>query len=453
VPGEKLRVVSGPAEGTTLTIEDAVEIGRTGAAAQLFSDDLEISRSHARIARAQRGDLVLEDLNSTNGTYLNGWRIPSPQMLSNGDEIQVGGTVLQLDAGGAAPTRVAIVSGTRIQAVRPEARSSVLYVTGLKKSYGKLTVLQGVDLEIQPGEIVGLLGPNGAGKTTLVSIIAGLRKSDGGEAYVAGVDALNKPRQARKHLGIAPQDLGIYAVLSVRRNLRFFGELAGLAGSQLDQRVDEVAMALSLEPMLDRPAGALSGGQKRRLHTGMALLHHPPLLILDEPTVGADIRTRQEILDLVKTLAAEGRSICYSTHYLPEVENLGASVAILQGGEIIARGSIAELVAKHTSPFVELKFEGPAPEIRADGEVTREESVVRIKTQDPSVVAAAVISRLGPDASRLRDVEIIRPSLDSLYLSLTEQRYTSGDEQADDNGDAGGSRPSSALENASVETP
>ena len=180
--------------------------------------------------------------------------------------------------------------------------------------------------------------------------------------------------------------------------------------------------------MLERRAGTLSGGQKRRLHAGMAMLHHPPLLILDEPTVGADIRTRQEILELVKKLAAEGRAICYCTHYLPEVENLGASVAILQGGEIIARGSIAELVAKHTSPFVELTFEGAAPEIAADGEVTREGSVVRIKTREPSTVAAAVIGRLGADAGRLRDLEIIRPSLDSLYLSLTEERYSPGEE-------------------------
>jgi ABC-2 type transport system ATP-binding protein len=425
---DRLHVTRGPAVGTILQLEDVLELGRTGGTASVFEQDLEVSRTHARIARSARGGLILQDLDSSNGTYLNGWKIPSAQILSDGDVIQVGNTVLKLDAGAEAPARSAVVSGVHGAEARPAASGSILYVTGVKKSYGDLTVLRGVDLEIQPGEIVGLLGPNGAGKTTFVSIVAGLRSADAGEVSVAGVDALRRPREARKHLGIAPQDLGIYAILTVRRNLRFFGELAGLEGKLLDERVEEVATALSLDPLFERRAGTLSGGQKRRLHAGMAMLHHPPLLILDEPTVGADIRTRQEILELVKKLAAEGRAICYCTHYLPEVENLGASVAILQGGEIIARGSIAELVAKHTSPFVELTFEGPPPEIVADGEVTREDSVVRIKTREPSAVAAAVIGRLGADAGRLRDLEIIRPSLDSLYLSLTEQRYSPGDE-------------------------
>src|SRR3954451_4276843 len=127
----------------------------------------------------------------------------------------------------------------------------------------------------------------------------------------------------------------------------------------------------------------------------MAIMNHPPLLILDEPTEGADVRTPHEICELVKKLADEGRSICYCTHYLPEIESLGASVAILQGGEIIARGSIAELVAKHASPFVELTFDGPAPVIRVDGEATREGSAIRIKTREPSLVAAAAIAQLG----------------------------------------------------------
>lgn len=447
--GESLQVLTGPAQGAVLQIGDELEIGRTsGAEARVFEEDLQISRTHARIVRTSRGELILQDLNSTNGTYLNGWKIPSPQILSNEDQIRIGNTALQLDGVAASAARSAIVTGVHSAETRPPAGESVLYVSDVRKSYGDLAVLRGVDLEIQPGEVVGLLGPNGAGKTTFVSIVAGLRSANGGEVSVAGIDALGNPREARKHLGIAPQDLGIYAIVSVRRNLRFFGELAGLEGKLLDERVDEVASALSLDPLLERPAGTLSGGQKRRLHTGMAMLHHPPLLILDEPTVGADIRTRQEILELVKKLAAEGRAICYATHYLPEVENLGASVAILQGGKIIARGSIAELVAKHTSPFVELRFEGPAPEITADGELTRVGSLVRIKTQDPSALAAAVIGRLGADAARLRDVEIIRPSLDSLYLSLTEQRYSPGDEPAvgaEDRADAGAPEPAPAT--------
>ncbi|MEA2480422.1 MAG: type transport system ATP-binding protein, partial [Thermoleophilaceae bacterium] len=340
--GEALRVLGGPATGRELSIGNDLLLGREDSGAGVLDGDTELSRRHARVTRTAEGSLVLEDLGSTNGTFLNGWRIPVPQFLSPGDRIQIGRTVLELiGAGRPSARRSAIISGVHGQA-RPPAADSMLYVTGVKKAYGDHAVLKGVDLEIQPGEIVGLLGPNGAGKTSLVSVIAGLRSADEGSVYINGVDALANPSEARLYLGIAPQDLGIYPTMSVERNLRIFGELNGLGGDLLRSRVAEVAAALSLDPLLKRPAGTLSGGQQRRLHTGMAMLHHPSLLILDEPTVGADVRTRQEILDAVKALAAEGRAICYSTHYLPEIEELGASVAILDGGQIVARGSIAE---------------------------------------------------------------------------------------------------------------
>jgi ABC-2 type transport system ATP-binding protein len=268
------------------------------------------------------------------------------------------------------------------------------------------------------------LGPNGAGKTTFVSIVAGLRPGDAGDVWVAGVDAIAQPREAAKFLGLAPQDLAIYPTLPVRRNLAFWGEIAGLRGAELDRQIDEVGEALSLTPMFDRRAGQLSGGQKRRLHTGMALVHKPPLLMLDEPTVGADIRTRQEILDVVKKLAEEGHAVVYSTHYLPEVEALGASVAVLEGGKIIARGSIAELVAQHSSPALELHFQGPAPELVWDGPVTRQNSMLRIGSENPAAIVPSVLGRLGHAASRLASVEVIQPSLESVYLALTEKRYS-----------------------------
>jgi ABC-2 type transport system ATP-binding protein len=214
----------------------------------------------------------------------------------------------------------------------------------------------------------------------------------------------------------------------VRRNLELFAQLAGLRGREMKSNVEEVGEALSLTPKFDAAAGTLSGGQQRRLHTGMAMVYKPALLILDEPTVGADIRTRQEILDVVKKLAGEGRAICYSTHYLPEIEELGASVALLQGGKVIARGSIAELVAKYSVQAVELEFDGPAPELAMRGAtVTRAGSLLRIKTEHPSETAAAAIGLLGGDAVRLRSVQLVRPSLDAIYLALTEERYLSGE--------------------------
>jgi ABC-2 type transport system ATP-binding protein len=186
----------------------------------------------------------------------------------------------------------------------------------------------------------------------------------------------------------------------------------------------------------------------------MAMLHRPPLLILDEPTVGADIRTRQEILDAVRKLADEGHAICYSTHYLPEIEQLGASVALLQGGEIIARGSIAELVREFSKQAVELTFEGPAPDIAVRGaETTLEGSRLRITTDSAAETAAAVLAQLGANAIRLRNVELVRPSLDAIYLTLTEQRYSHEQPVSSDDtqgGEPSSPRPRSALQNSGV---
>jgi ABC-2 type transport system ATP-binding protein len=437
--GESLRVIEGPAAGSVLTLGDELLLGRASPGPAALGGDPELSRRHARIHRVD-DVLLLEDLASTNGTYLNGWKIPTPQRLVSGDRVQVGVSVMELitPAGAATGVRRAIVAGQAAPERLPQERA-VLYATGVKKSYGSHQVLKGVDLEIEPGEICGLLGQNGAGKTTFVSIVAGLRSADEGQVYIAGVDALRDSPGARRHLGIAPQDLGIYPTRTVRQNLSFWGEISGMSGTELDTRVEEVATALSLTPKLDAASGTLSGGQQRRLHTGMAIMHRPRLCILDEPTVGADVRTRQEILDLVRDLAEEGRGIIYSTHYLPEIEALGASVAILDGGAIIARGSIAELIAEHSTPYVELQFDGPAPDIRLEGsKVTREESVLRIETPDPASTAARALGLLGAQTVRLKGIEIIRPSLENVYLGLTERRYTSGDANGGESPDGEG---------------
>jgi len=429
---EALRVTAGPAAGTEIPLGRNVAIGRAVDGPGNLPSDHELSRSHARIVMLSPGSYALEDSGSTNGTYLNGWRIPSSQLLSGGDRIQVGATVLEVElpsrsqATAAHRRRQVILAGSAdAEELRTPKAQATLYASGVRKSYGSIEVLKGVDLEIEPGEIAGLLGHNGAGKTTFVSCVAGLRRADAGTVLVNGVDALGEPLKARRHLGIAPQDLGIYPTLTVRRNLELFAELAGLSRREIRANVEEIGEALSLTPKFDAAAGTLSGGQQRRLHTGMAIVYKPALLILDEPTVGADIRTRQEILDAVRKLADEGHAICYSTHYLPEIEQLGASVALLQGGEIIARGSIAELVSKFSKQAVELTFEGPAPDIQVrGGETTLEGSRLRIATDSAAETAAAVLGELGANAIRLRNVELVRPSLDAIYLTLTEQRYS-----------------------------
>ncbi len=302
----------------------------------------------------------------------------------------------------------------------------MLGARGLRKSYGTRAALSGVDLEIARGEIVGLLGPNGAGKTTLVSILAGLIRPDSGTVIIGSIDALRHPHQARGLLGLAPQETGLYPTLTCRENLRYFAELAGLRGRELRGAVDGVAGALQLVDLLDRRAQHLSGGERRRLHTALALVNRPPLVLLDEPTTGADVRTRAQLLELVKELAASGSAILYSTHYLTEIEQLAASVVILDRGHVIARGSVGQLVAAHAANVVELTFEGPAPSHLASTHgalVEREGSVLRVHTNEPGKAAAAVFEHLGEHAAELRSLEVVQPSLETVYLELTGRRY------------------------------
>ena len=295
----------------------------------------------------------------------------------------------------------------------------MLEIRGLTKAYGQHEVLRGVDLAAGAGEIVGLLGPNGAGKTTLVSIVAGLRRADAGRVAVDGIDALAHPEAARRVLGLAPQELGIYPVLSVEKNLAFFAELSGLGGRNLRDRVVEVADALDLVKLLGQKAGTLSGGQKRRLHTAMALVHEPKVLFLDEPTVGADVRTRNQILQVVRKRAEAGCAVVYTSHYLTEIEDLGASVAILEAGQIIARGSLAGLVAEHGSSALRLTFEGSAPALEGF-EIAG--AVATLRTPDPAHAAAGILGRLNGSTEKLRSVDIVRPSLEAAYLALTGRR-------------------------------
>jgi ABC-2 type transport system ATP-binding protein len=295
----------------------------------------------------------------------------------------------------------------------------MLDIRGLQKSYGEHQVLRGVDLQASPGEIVGLLGPNGAGKTTLVSIVAGLRPADAGEVTVDGMDALAHPERARAAIGLAPQDLGIYPILTVFQNLALFGELAGLYGAALRSRIGEVAETLDLTEMLPRKAAALSGGQKRRLHTAMALVNRPKLLFLDEPTVGADVQSRGRILTAVRELAATGCAVIYTSHYLNEIEELAATVAVLEDGQIVARGPLQELVSRYGSPALRLSFDGPAPQLPGFEIAGREAT---LHTPYPAHAAADILQRLNGQSAHLRSVDIVRPSLEAAYLALTGRR-------------------------------
>ena len=305
---------------------------------------------------------------------------------------------------------------------------NILEVNDLHKAYDDVVALNGATLTVERGQIVGLLGPNGAGKTTLVSIICGLRQADRGSVTVKGIDALANPQLARQHIGLAPQDTGIYPMVTARHNLQLFAELAGVSRRDAAGQVETVAVALRLDDLLDRKAGELSGGQKRRLHTAIALLNDPPLVLLDEATTGADVETRAALLDVIQDLANRGSAVLYSTHYLQEVETVDASVVILEAGQVIASGQVGELIEAKGDSFIEMMFDGPPSIQQLDGfELATEGDILRIKTESPGRSAAHVLGLLGVESSRVQSIEIVRPSLETVYMSLTGHRYEEGE--------------------------
>jgi ABC-2 type transport system ATP-binding protein len=303
------------------------------------------------------------------------------------------------------------------------SRSLLLDVRGLRKSYGEIVALDGVDLAVEPGTIVGLLGRNGAGKTTLVSVVAGLLRPDTGSVHVAGIDIAREPGRARALIGLAPQETGVYPPLSVYDNLRFFAGLADLRGRMLRTRIDEVATALMLDGLMHRLARDLSGGERRRLHTAIALLHRPQLVLLDEPTTGADVHTRRALLQLVTALSDDGSAVVYSTHYLQEIEELRAGVALIDHGRIVARGELNDLISRYGSSALELSFTGAIPAAARLPGARVHDSTITIVTDDPAATAARILGALGTEVSSLAAVEIMRPTLESVFTTLTGRRY------------------------------
>jgi ABC-2 type transport system ATP-binding protein len=290
-----------------------------------------------------------------------------------------------------------------------------LVAGGLVKRYGRSVALDGFGLSVSPGEIAGLVGHNGAGKSTFVEIVSGLTRPDAGRVSVAGIDALAHPRQARARLGVCPQETALYPRLTVGEHLRLFGALAGLRGAALRRAVNGVAEQLCLTEVLGRPAGLLSGGQRKRSQAATALIAETPVLLLDEPTAGADPQTRQALLTVVCERAAAGAAVVYTTHYLPELEELGATLAVARAGRIIARGDQPALLSG-LAGTVNVRFDGPVPgQLRGYGQVcgaTGDE--LRVATSDPPAALARLLAAGAAPVS----IDISRPGLDDLYAAL-----------------------------------
>ncbi len=286
----------------------------------------------------------------------------------------------------------------------------MLRLTDLRKSFGSIIAVDGVSLEVHRGEVFGLLGPNGAGKSTTISMAVGLLAPDSGSVDVNSQGAPTSHR-VRAHIGVATQALAIYDQLTGLENLRMFGRLYGLSGAALTQRVEHALDLVGLLPRAKDIAGTYSGGMKRRLNLAAALIHDPPLLLLDEPTAGVDPQSRNNILDTVRELAKQGRTIIYTTHYMEEAQRLCDRVGIIDKGRLLCVGTVDELVRTHGGKSLVC--------------VSRGEHEDAIETDDPLRTLESAIAH-GRDtqtaAHPITGIRIDRPDLESVFLSLTGRR-------------------------------
>jgi len=303
---------------------------------------------------------------------------------------------------------------------------SLLRVQGLFKAFGSIRAVDSVSFEVRPGEIYGLLGPNGAGKTTTISMISGLLKPDAGEVVVAGTPFWSDPQQAKRIMGVVPQELAIYDELTGRENLEFWGRMAGLSSNEAKSRAAELLAALTLTDRAKDAVKTYSGGMKRRINLGCALLHKPQLLLLDEPTVGIDPQARQNILEFITKLRAAGTAILYTTHYLEEAESLCQRIGIIDHGRLLAEGTLQELQdrlggdrlfvleadLKDVSPD---SWDGFSKRFRVLQKTERQLIVSSVGTRDP---AECLKDLLGLPV-RVENVTLKRPSLNDVFLQLT----------------------------------
>ncbi len=307
----------------------------------------------------------------------------------------------------------------------------MLLARDLAKKYGDRVALDGVSVEVRPGEVVGVLGPNGAGKTTLVSILCGLRRADRGEARIGGADPAGDPA-ARARLGVCPQEVAVYPELTAEQNLRFFGGLFGMRGARLAARSRAVLDRVGLSDRAREPVQGFSGGMRRRLNLAVAMIHEPAALLLDEPTVGVDPQSRSHLFDEVARLKGEGRAVLYTTHYMEEAERLCDRVVVMDLGKVVAQGTLAEILALGgAARRVTITFAdgGAAPDRAALAKVAAPAEVVEcapaevvLSAADPGAALPAVLAHLHAAGHGVAGVEVERRTLESVFLRLTGRR-------------------------------
>jgi len=304
---------------------------------------------------------------------------------------------------------------------------------GLAKRFGEVRALDGVDLEVPAGGVLGLLGPNGAGKTTLVRILATLLAPDSGRARVAGLDVVTRPAEVRRVIGLSGQHTAVDPYLTGRENLRLIGRLSGLSRAAARGRADELLERLDLTAGAARQVRTYSGGTRRRLDVAASLVGRPPVLFLDEPTTGLDPRGRLALWDLLGELAAEGAALLLTTQYTEEADRLASTIAIIDDGRVIATGTPGQLKAHAGADRFELRsrpgtdsrrlaavmapLASAPPAIDAAGRVI-------VQVSDGPAILADLAARLAAAGLPIADLTLRRPTLDDAFLAVTGQPAT-----------------------------
>jgi ABC-2 type transport system ATP-binding protein len=302
----------------------------------------------------------------------------------------------------------------------------VLEVIDVHKRFGPVEALRGVSLTVDEGEMFGLLGPNGAGKTTLLNILACLMDPSGGSARLFGKPIVRSDLSLRQAVGLATQDVSLYAELTARENLEFFGKLYGMRGPELTKRVNEVLEFTALKERADDRVGTFSGGMRRRLNLGTAVVHRPRILFLDEPTTGVDPQSRNHIFEEVRSLNAAGVTVIYTSHYMEEVEALCPRIAILDRGRVIAcdtrtnllrqlDGTVTIRVARDLPAVAERA--GRLPGVKV---LLAERDTLRLAAPDVKAATLSVVGILCELGIEMTGLEAKEPTLEQVFLHLTD---------------------------------
>ncbi|MFG2816718.1 ATP-binding cassette domain-containing protein [Streptomyces sp. NPDC048410] len=317
-----------------------------------------------------------------------------------------------------------------------------IYAEGLVKTFGDVRALDGVDLDVPEGTVLGLLGPNGAGKTTTVRCLTTLLRPDSGKAVVAGVDVLKNPDTVRRSIGLSGQFAAVDEYLTGRENLQMVGRLYQMRGKAAKERAAELLEQFHLADAADRPAKTYSGGMRRRLDLAAALVVSPPVMFMDEPTTGLDPRNRQQLWEVIQQLVSGGTTLLLTTQYLEEADHLAHDIAVVDHGRVIAQGTSDQLKARTGGERVEVvvherdRIAATAEVLRAlgKGETTIEQHTrkLTVPVTGGAKLLAEVIRELDTRGIEIDDIALRRPTLDDVFLSLTGHTAEAGPDAAKD---------------------